>query len=387
MAERKSVSRNKLIIRFDIPQMFIDNDLTYAKIRDHIEDKTGWYASPKVIKKLVRQFSQEIRDIRNGVKTTPSSVPSSDVDIEDLQKQISKFVNDEVSTHVSAYMDDKVDEQIKRAVGEGIKSIPVTEFKINDMATKKVKKFKKTLPRNFKKILALASARVNIMLVGPAGCGKTHLSGLLAEVLSLEFYSISCSLGMSESQLAGWLVPTGAGGKFEYRRSNFIRAYEEGGVFLMDEIDASDPNTLTFINSAIANDSFSVPNRPNKRAKRHKDFVFIACANTFGNGANRMYVGRNQMDMATLDRFSCGTIEMDYDPDVEAVLISKDVLVWGRKFRQKVTETQLRRVVSTRFLRDLSIMAKASKEFFGDEEQWFNTATSGWTQDEIRKVA
>ena len=129
-------------------------------------------------------------------------------------------------------------------------------------------------------------------MVGPAGCGKSHLAEQIAKALGLRFGSISCSAGMSEGQITGRLIPTGDGGRFEYQRSQFVEFYEEGGVFLLDEIDAADANVLLVINQALANGHLPVPNRTtNPQAKRHPDFVLIAAANTFGNGANRMYVG------------------------------------------------------------------------------------------------
>jgi cobaltochelatase CobS len=39
-------------------------------------------------------------------------------------------------------------------------------------------------------------------------------------------------------------------------------------------------------------------------------------ANTFGTGADRQYVGRNQLDESTLDRFRIGQIERDYDSEI-----------------------------------------------------------------------
>jgi cobaltochelatase CobS len=159
----------------------------------------------------------------------------------------------------------------------------------------------------FARVLKLAAARRNVLLVGPAGTGKTHLAQQVAQALGLDFAFISCSAGMSEGQLMGRLVPTGEGGKFEYLRSEFVRCYEEGGVFLFDEMDAADSNTMIVINSALANGHMAVPNRPESPvARKHPDFVCIAAANTFGTGADRQYVGRNQMDEATLDRFRIG---------------------------------------------------------------------------------
>jgi MoxR-like ATPase len=231
----------------------------------------------------------------------------------------------------------------------------------------------------------LAAARRNILLVGPAGSGKTHLAGQVATVLGLPFAHISCSAGMSEGQLTGRLLPVGEGGRFEYVRSEFVRSYEEGGVFLFDEIDAADANTLLVLNSALANGQMALANRPaNPVAKKHPDFVAIAAANTFGTGADRQYVGRNQLDESTLDRFRIGQVEMDYDADVEAALCPDDGLrtrLTG--YRDAIRANRLRRIVSTRFLRDAFVMKRA-----GDTDAEIDAALfAGWSPDEVRKVS
>lgn len=236
----------------------------------------------------------------------------------------------------------------------------------------------------FGKVLMLAAARRNALLIGPAGTGKTHLAEQVACALDLPFAFIACSAGMSEGQLLGRLVPTGEAGRFEYLRSEFVRCYEEGGVFLFDEVDAADANTLLVLNSALANGRMAVPNRPEKPfATKHADFVCIAAANTYGTGASRQYVGRNQLDESTLDRFRIGQIEMDYDADVEAALCPDDDLrarLTG--YRARVRGAGLRRVVSMRFVRDAYLMKQVG---FGDadiDEALFK----GWSADEIAKV-
>ncbi len=236
----------------------------------------------------------------------------------------------------------------------------------------------------FGRALRLAAARRNILLVGPAGCGKTHLAAQVAEALGLPFACISCSAGMSEGQLLGRLVPIGEGGRFEYLRSDFVRCYEEGGVFLFDEIDAADSNTLLVINAALANGHMALPNRPDKpTAVKHPDFVCIAAANTFGTGADRQYVGRNQLDESTLDRFRIGQIELDYDPDIEAALCPDETLRSRlMSLRQKVRESKVRRVVSMRFLHDAYVMLRAGDTIEDIEAALF----AGWTRDELSKV-
>ena len=60
----------------------------------------------------------------------------------------------------------------------------------------------------------------------------------LALSLALPFGFVSCTAGMSEGQITGRLLPTGKGGQFEYVQSEFVHCYENGGIFLLDEMDA-----------------------------------------------------------------------------------------------------------------------------------------------------
>jgi hypothetical protein len=84
-------------------------------------------------------------------------------------------------------------------------------------------------------------------------------------------------------------------------------------VFLGDECDAANAGVLTNINMVLANGQVALPEG---MANKHEDFVPVFAGNTFGTGANRVYVGRNQLDAATLDRFAF--IEWDYDEGLEA---------------------------------------------------------------------
>ena len=235
----------------------------------------------------------------------------------------------------------------------------------------------------FKKILTRASIGINILLVGPAGCGKTHLAHQVAEALGRPFASVSCTAGMSESALQGWLIPGENNGAFEYLSSDFVRMYEQGGVFLFDEIDGSDSNTLLFMNQALANGSFFLPIRKGASlVKRHPDFVCMAAANTFGTGANQTYAGRERLDESTLDRFRAGVVSLDYDQTFERKSVAPDLLAWGWAIRKRISEARLRRVMSTRFLLDATKLLKAGETV----EEIKATFFEGWSSDEIKKV-
>lgn len=226
------------------------------------------------------------------------------------------------------------------------------------VGNKKPKQLKgEVLPEEFPQLLQLAQERVNILMVGPAGCGKTHIASKIADALDLPFASQSCSAGVSESVFTGWLLPTGNNAKFTHVMSEFLDKFENGGVFLLDELDASDPNVLVFINQALANEQITVPQRFEKPLfKKHKDFIAVAAANTFGHGADEMYHGRNSLDAATLDRFKMGTVKMNYSPTVEQRIIDQEVLDWGLSVRGVIEEHSLRKIMSTRVMKDATTM-------------------------------
>jgi cobaltochelatase CobS len=130
----------------------------------------------------------------------------------------------------------------------------------------------------------------------------------------------------------------------KYVRTQFRDAYEKGGVFLLDEVDASDPDVLTTFNSAFANDFMPFPDGI---CKRHKDFVALAAGNTYGRGADRQYVGRNQLDAATLDRFV--VIDVDYDEIAElAWAANDDWTLYVQQVRKAIGEEKVRHIVSPR---------------------------------------
>lgn len=159
-------------------------------------------------------------------------------------------------------------------------------------------------------LLRIVRARVNAWLVGPAGSGKTSAAEAVAQDLGLPFYSKSVGPQTSESSLLGYQDANG-----NTVRTLLREAFEGGGVFLLDEVDAANPSVLVVINALLANGSCAFPD---KVVQKHKDFVLIAGANTVGTGKDQQYVGRQQIDAASLDRFVM--VPWDYDPAIEAAV-------------------------------------------------------------------
>lgn len=153
--------------------------------------------------------------------------------------------------------------------------------------------------RNFPLLLKTVACRLpngrrlNVWLHGPAGTGKTSAAAKCAEALGLRFFFS----GAIETAYA-LMGYTDAHGRLV--RTPFRDAWEHGGVFLMDEVDASHPQALAALNAAIDG---GVCAFPDGMVKRHEDTVIIAGANTAGRGGDAKYAGRVRQDAAFLSRY------------------------------------------------------------------------------------
>jgi hypothetical protein len=169
----------------------------------------------------------------------------------------------------------------------------------------------------FPLLLQVLSQKLNVWLTGPAGSGKTTAAHNCAKALNLPF--AFCGAQSNEYGLLGFTTATGT-----TVRTPFREVYENGGVFLFDEIDASSASAVLAFNAALAN---GVCNFPDKMVERHVDFICIAAANTFGLGATSDYVGRTKMDGAFLDRFAF--ISWDIDEQMETSICGNES--WSKR--------------------------------------------------------
>lgn len=191
--------------------------------------------------------------------------------------------------------------------------------------------------RRFPQLLQMLNAGLNVWLAGPAGTGKTTAAHNAAEALGLPFYFNGAI--DNEYKLLGF---TDAQGRVVSRP--FRKAYEEGGVYLFDEIDASMPSAVLAFNAALANGSCDFPDG---NIKRHPNFRVIAAANTYGHGANAEYVGRARMDGAFLDRFV--TLTWELDEALERSLAGNDKWVtYVQDVRRKVASKGIKVIISPR---------------------------------------
>lgn len=185
----------------------------------------------------------------------------------------------------------------------------------------------------FETILRLVSApfeaRCSPYLYGPSGTGKTYTAGKIAEALGLDFYCISAVQDILN--LEGYQDAAGI-----YHGTAFRTAFENGGLLLFDEIDASLPDVINKLNAALANGVYEFPD---KVVNVHPDFRFMAAGNTCGKGGNQRYTGRYVLEESTLNRFAITAF--NYSPAIEESLGSDEIVAIVRGLRAACNDLQL----------------------------------------------
>ena len=199
-------------------------------------------------------------------------------------------------------------------------------------------------------VIACLRCHIPVYLYGEAGTGKTEIARAVAHDMGLELYT--ASKVQSVYDLSGFIDAKG-----EYQPTDFYRAFTMGGIFLLDELDASAPDAVIALNSAIANNFFTFPK--NGRVTAHENFLVIATGNTTGCGADSTYTGRDTMDGATLDRFAFITV--DYDRRIEEAIAKGDTALCDfiDSYRKACKELIIATPVTYRAIKTLKALTSA----------------------------
>jgi cobaltochelatase CobS len=308
------------------------------EIADKRKDKKSWLQTATK-EDLVYYIS--FQEIPTSVPVPATNGSRANVASSNGSSDLGQLLAQSVAPWLNDLLDQKLDEEgvkkiaderIKQAIANHSRTITV---KLPNGATANVGRQHK----QFDELLLLCSLRMNVYLVGPAASGKTAVAEAIAKALGLKYSAISVCGQTPVSALFGFMNANGI-----YVRTEFRDRYEFGGIFLLDEFDNGNANTGAALNQATANGQCAFPDG---MIKKHPDFVCIAAGNTYGGGADRVYVGRNQLDGATLNRFVF--LDWDYDESLEMEIApNKDWCKFVQSARQSAQSHSVRHIISMR---------------------------------------
>lgn len=287
----------------------------------------------EIIETKEEENAELIRKLTKSIDKLSKRVENEDPFKEAMTKAIIEKGKDLAIDDLKERLKTQLDNYIEETYGALPKKI---EIKTDGIVKKELTGL---FHKEFERICKIVASNVPLMLVGGAGAGKNHTLEQVAEALGLDFYTTNAV--NQDFKLTGFIDANG-----KYHETEFYKAFTNGGMFFLDEIDASCPEALIILNGAIANKYFDFPIG---RVKAHKDFRVVCAGNTYGTGADMVYVGRNVLDGATLDRFV--VVQFDYDEDVERTLAyDNDLFKFIRDLRNAVNNSGLRYIVSMRAL-------------------------------------
>jgi hypothetical protein len=231
-----------------------------------------------------------------------------------LAKAMADAILPYIDTKIKASLDS---DQVKQIVADAIEQakIPTTitvEIRNQDKEVETIPMAHELLP----KLLMLMGAKNrhgmhhNLYLYGAPGGSKSYSIAQCAKALGLRYANISLLPQTSDLRLIGYYDAKG-----EYVSTTFRDFYENGGVFVLEELDNTSPSLQTVLNVGLENGAMMFPDgMVNKSA----DCIVIGTGNTPGCGATPSFPERRAMDSAFRERFMF--LHWTYDSSLEEAI-------------------------------------------------------------------
>jgi cobaltochelatase CobS len=157
----------------------------------------------------------------------------------------------------------------------------------------------------FRAVVDDIKVKNNVYLYGKAGTGKTVLAKAVANYLGYgedkNYYVLNCSQWTSPMQIIGGFGIRG------YEAGQLERAWEKGGILILDELPKLDPNTAGLLNDALSvatEKNSTITTGEGRVITKHPQFGCIGTGNTDMKSVGANFSGNNRQDYSLVDRFT-----------------------------------------------------------------------------------
>lgn len=196
--------------------------------------------------------------------------------------------------------------------------------------------------------------RRHFLITGKPGTGKSTAPWVVAQKLRLPIVRISMDVAKDPAKILGQWVSCGQptcnhrrkGKDFCFQEAPFLVMYEQGGVAVIEELNAVTQGVAFTLHPMLDDIDQFVEDDLGVVIHRHPDFWCVATMNPSEDAGA---LGTQQLNYALADRFK-SWMYYDYDRAIEARLVKNDDRLL--KIRDKLRGSNLRTETTTRMLRD-----------------------------------
>ncbi len=266
-------------------------------------------------KTVVEDDTLDINEIKRGITMgllTPMEILKDNVTIlmplEVLQIQNSSTVSNEIKKDIkfdifekclhgeyqlSYNWNDRQKNKIPRL--KTLESyIPCDEFySVLRKITYRLNKVISRIDANITGVDAIGDDYVNIFIVGRPGTGKTTLAYMVGAATGMPVYSVNMDKNVDDNEFEGKTKIVD--GSFNFVTTDFLDAYTNGGIIILEEVNLADPNVIMGTLGQAVEYPFRLKRNGYEEVRRHPMCVII---NTMNVGT----VGSRDISEAYADR-------------------------------------------------------------------------------------
>lgn len=333
--------------------------------------------------------------------TPPSNMTGADLLIKEITERILADINPRLMSS----------DNVKSLVLKELETKKLTTIVIEDKrkSPPEVKELTEPTHLMLPDVLGVLKSSCWCAIVGPTGGGKTLGVMQAAKVLDISLVCIKqMTRIIAPHDLIGYMDANGCyrkgawtdaiiGWEFKNTDHNIPdKVVECPAIIVVDEMDNANENVIMII-KALQTGKIAMPYG---MQSVNPKLMVVATMNTWGNGANREYVGRCAQDAALLNEFNF--VEWNYDEEFEWELLKREfasyestgdyklediqrLLDMFKKMRMKVEQQKVRCIISTRnIINTLKLLVNNGE--WSIHKTLLMTVYRGLKEEEIKRV-